>query len=156
MHKLLSADSARALPYIGRAHVSPNAWWVHTRAALQISAEVAQRSAGLRYNLHLSVDAGTWMACAPAAEARGECMRIVHGGANKTVLQHVVDIADRVQIMDYDTTAPKVLGRAAPFLDYADATNKTGAITCDCLSLQWRTIHHVSQQTRGLMLVATF
>lgn len=91
-----------------------------------ISAEMRLQSAGLRYGLQLSVDAGTWMACDPA---QSPCTKIMHAGKNKTVLQHVVDIADRIQIMDYDVTMDKVLGRAVRFLDYAEAINKPGCIT---------------------------
>eukprot|EP01046_Picozoa_sp_COSAG06_P062485 COSAG06_NODE_14117_length_1188_cov_1.147842_1_plen_328_part_00 len=91
-----------------------------------ISAEMRLQSAGLRYNLQLSVDAGTWMACDPA---QSPCTKIVHAGVNKSVLEHVVDIADRIQIMDYDVTVDKVLGRATRFLDYAESINKRSCIT---------------------------
>ena len=91
-----------------------------------ISAELALQSAGLRSALRLSVDAGTWMACDPA---QSPCTKIMHAGANKSVLEHVVDIADRIQIMDYDVTVDKVLGRAVRWLDYAESIDKLDCIT---------------------------
>jgi len=91
-----------------------------------ISAECRLQSAGLRSDLRLSVDAGTWMACDPA---QSPCTKIMHAGANKSVLEHVVDIADRIQIMDYDVTVDKVLGRAVRWLDYAESIDKLDCIT---------------------------
>lgn len=94
-------------------------------ALANLSRTLRAHSAGLDGRLALSVDAGTWMTCPIPGPS---CMHIAFNGTRKSVAQHVVDIADHVQIMDYDTTAPKIIERAAPFFEYADSIGKVNSV----------------------------
>jgi hypothetical protein len=89
---------------------------------VNLSSAVAEASKSLPATLRLAVDAGTGWVCQTGAT---NCFNITFNGATKSVAQHVVDLADEVVLMDYDTSAAKVLSRARPYLEYADACGKS-------------------------------
>ena len=86
-------------------------------ALANLSRTLQAHSVGLDGRLALSVDAGTWMTCPVPGRS---CMHVTFNGTSKSVAQHVIDLADHVQIMDYDTSAENIIARAGPFFEYAD------------------------------------
>ena len=94
-------------------------------ALANLSRTLQAHSVGLDGRLALSVDAGTWMTCPVPGPS---CMHIAFNGTSKSVAQHVIDLADHVQIMDYDTSAEKIVARAAPFFEYADSIGKVNSV----------------------------
>lgn len=67
--------------------------------------------------LRLSVDVGTAWVCPTGAT---NCVNMTYNGVNKSVAEHVVDIADEVVLMDYSRDADDVVSRARLFLQYAN------------------------------------
>ena len=68
-------------------------------AMANLSATLQRQSAGLPGpKLELAVDAGTWMAC---PQPGPKCFHLPFRGKTKSVAQHVIDVADSVQLMDY-------------------------------------------------------
>jgi hypothetical protein len=68
--------------------------------------------------LELTVDVGMGWHCGPGV---GGCFNISYKGANKSVGDHIIDLADKVVLMDYRTDVGTVVAAAAPFLRYADS-----------------------------------
>ena len=93
-----------------------------------------EASKSLPAPLRLSVDAGTGWVCQTGAT---NCFNLTFNGTTKSVAQHVVDLADEVVLMDYDTSAAKVLSRARPYLEYADARGKRASVVVGLAVAAW-------------------
>ena len=76
----------------------------------------------------LSVDSGTSWSC-PEDDGSTACYNVTWAGKNQSVARHVVDIADEVAIMDYDTDSAAVVRRAQRYLEYADSQGKNGSVS---------------------------
>ena len=103
-------------------------------ALANLTRTLRAHSAGLDGRLALSVDAGTWMTFPVPGPS---CMHIAFNGTTQSVAQHVVDLADHVQIMDYDTSAAKIVARAAPFFQYADKIGKVNSVVVGLAIAGW-------------------
>ena len=112
----------------------PNNRSTQVRLCTQFLDQLHNLSAQLKAQsppLSLSVDAGTWSVCppgSPPAPAPSSCFNLTYRGASKSIAEHIVDVADRAVLMDYDTKAQHALGRAAPFLRYADSIGKERSV----------------------------
>jgi hypothetical protein len=96
-----------------------------------LSSQLKLHSAGLPEPLTLSVDAGTCPPDAPPAPAAGSCFNLSYKGVSTLIAAHVVDVADRTVLMDYDSDPARVVSRALPFLTYAESIEKVKGLKTD-------------------------
>jgi hypothetical protein len=73
----------------------------------------------------LSVDSGTSWSCDGTSASS---YNVPWAGKNQSVARHVMDIADEVALMDYDTDSAAVVQRAQRYLDHADSQGKNGSV----------------------------
>ena len=73
------------------------------------------------------MDSGTSWSC-PEGDGTTSCYSVPWAGKNQSVARHVVDIADEVALMDYDTDSKAVIRRAQRYLDYADSQGKNASV----------------------------
>lgn len=99
-----------------------------------MQAEIEKLSVGLPDPITLSVDTGTGWICPSGAT---NCFNLTYQGETKSVAEHVQDLANTTVLMDYDRDLAKLLTRAAPFLEYADAKGKGESVNVGVAIAPW-------------------